>query len=207
MDEVLRALVISAATALAAMLCRWLYRTAKEIQTTWIQLIKDVHTIKNEATYNGGSSMKDKIEGLTTKLNVLATEVRRVFYEVKIGTAARRLSDTKAICEVMIDTAGNAVTKYVSYEWTEITGLSREDMDDGGWAQCIHVDHRHRIILAAQQAAERKTLFIEEYPIVNVRTDAEYYVRHTGYPIMTDFGVLIGWVGDLIKLEDAVDEL
>ena len=182
-------------------LTRWMwrgYRTATStlgrIEGSLTSLTGDMATVKQEVTINGGRSLKDRV-------TVIGQDVQRLHHELKVSTAARRVGDNRAIFEMVV-VDGEARPRYVSREWTRLTGLTREDMDDGGWLSCIQIADQPRILAMAQEANENQSIFQAEYWCVNAMTGAPHYIRHIGHPIFSDAGVLVGWVGEIIVLQE-----
>jgi PAS domain-containing protein len=180
----------------SGVIVRWSWRAYRKstallnrILTGIDSITVKVEAISQEVHVNGGSSLKDRVM-------VLGNEVKQLHHEVRVSTAARRLSDHRATCEMIVDGRGDSVAKYVSPKWTEMTGVSRETMANDGWATCIRLDHRPRVVALAETAAKHHALFEAEYPLVH----DDQWVRHVGYPILTDLGTLIGWVGELTSI-------
>jgi hypothetical protein len=186
---------------------RWLYRGWKKGSATWdsvgtrmetvqqgmLVIQHDLNNITREIKLNGGKSIKDQLNGLVI-------DVRVIHHESRVSTAARRVAQAKAICEMLVRD-GEARCEFVTDEWTRITGLTREGMEDGGWLRAVPIADQPRIKALADAANISNSLFQAEYDASNVVTHASTRVRHIGHPVFDHSEMLVGWVGELTEIE------
>lgn len=142
-------------------------------------------TIRGEVEINGGKSLKDL--------------VRKTLRSIRLETASRDLTETRAIWRGEVNPDGSVGCLYVSDEWKRLTGLDAIATENGGWARCVAPVDRARVLLEVQEATDEARLMQCEYTVVNVLTGARYPVRHVGTPVHSA-GVLIGWIGILTVL-------
>ncbi len=159
---------------------------SQAILTRLDTLAEGVGQIAHEVRDNGGSSLKDVVREIRSSL---ALEV-----------SARRVTETRAIWERRVQHDGTIVPVYVSPEWTHLTGLTREDTENGGWMRAIASADRERIVANAMEAWDDGRMFQAEYDVVNVLTGVRTAVRHRSTPVLDARGRIVGWVGHLQPL-------
>lgn len=153
---------------------------AKARRAAFDQALLDISEIKHQTRANGGTSMFD-----------LISDTRRI---VRMETAARRMTEERAIWEGRVDASGAVVPTFVSRAWVRLTGQGLGDVAGGGWAQCVAPEDRARVLAAADDAERAARLFEADYLCVNVLTGERTPVRHIGKPVY-ERDTLVGWIG------------
>lgn len=138
--------------------------------------------INHELKANGGGSLRDVI-----------TEIRN---EHALERAARRVIANAASYEIRVDPRSeHAETVHVSPQFVQLTGLTRDDCDDGGWVRAVSAGDRDRVQRLAEKAARDGTVLATTYEIRNVHSGAQTEVEHVATPVLNYAGSVVGWVG------------
>lgn len=148
----------------------------------------DLKTVKQEVTYDGGKSVKDKL--------------RRTEGTLKIERQMRRMTDPNARAEWRKGHDGTMYCDAVTDAFFDLTGLTADKCEHGGWTSCIPDEaERQAARDRYEECAEQGHIFLMEYTIRNVRTGVVARVRHRAEPVEQD-GDVFAWIVDLTRLTD-----
>lgn len=159
----------------------WARPHVERVLSLWSHLLADVATIKAQWLPNGGSSPLDKIDRLDQQL---AVEI-----------ATRQLTETRAIWEGEVALDGTVRTVSLSREYQRLTGLTADDIDNGGWMRGVAPEDRERVARIAAHAHTEEALFQAEYHARHIVTGARTWVEHVGKPICDSRRKVRRWVG------------
>lgn len=167
------------------------WRRARDVLPSEIaQIMADVKAIRGEVQFNGGHSLKDV--------------VRENGFRVSLEIASRRLTSSHATWEGRVRVAGDSVVEpeFVSQAWTRLTGMTNTDTANGGWAQCVAIEDRPRVLQEAHVAGEEQSCFHTEYTCINVLDGKRTRVSHIGRPLFDGGGIIYGWVGLMVPIKE-----
>lgn len=168
------------------------------------QLTSVVDKVEKTATLLGKVAHEVIVNGGKTTIATVVVESRdkiaHLDREIRMEQAARRVGDDKALWEGSVGPDGSLVPTKVSQQWVELTGLGRDETEEGGWAKCVAPADRDRVLRRAAESARGQQVFEEEYDCTNVHTKVTRRVRHTGRPVWDGRGELIGWVGLIVPI-------
>ena len=107
----------------------------------------------------------------------------------------------------MCDPAGNNL--YTNDNWTEYTGLSKEESLGKGWSRAFHDDELESLLRSWENAARNGSVFSLECRLR--RTDGSYgWCLNRGVPMMEEKGTILKWFGtctDIQTLKDKEQQL
>lgn len=175
---------------------------AVETLTDTLQKIDaKVDRLGKEIIINGGTTtigtvtleMRDRVAALNDIVATLDSQLR-------LETAARQIGEDKAVWEDHLGIDGTIVPFKVSDTWKLLTGLDRDQTQDGEWLRCVAAEDVQRVQAIVAQASRAQQMVEVEYVCVNVITKTRCRVRHTARPVWDSKGKLIGWVGLLVPL-------
>jgi len=153
------------------------------LHTTVTEMGPLLRDIQYELKANGGGSLRDVI-----------MEIRN---EHAIERTARRVMSNIASFEVRIHEEGHSEVSFVSPQYVRLTGLTRDDAEDGGWIRAVALGDRERVMAMSEASWRNGTVMSTMYTLHNVLTGEETLVEHTGTPVFNYAGVSVGWVGVL----------
>jgi PAS domain S-box-containing protein len=145
--------------------------------------------IQRELKTNSGSTLRDVV-----------LEIRN---EHAIERQARRVMSNLASFEYKLEKDDTHVL-HVSPQFVRLTGLTREDAEDDGWLRAVSEDDRDRVAHGFRRAMRESKVFVTTYTVVNIHTEANTRVEHTGTPVFNHAGDIVGWVGVLRERPAAV---
>lgn len=135
------------------------------------------------------------------------TEVRRMQIEEAERERLRESEGRyRALAEAiphMVWTNGpDGAVEYVNEKWTQYTGLSFEDTQNGGWGKAIHPDDVTNTFQRWAEAAAMRTPFEVEYRIR--RGDDGSYRWHLArnLPLLDGDGNVVKWFGTATDIDD-----
>lgn len=132
----------------------WKY-IAKPLWKTNLRLmsaIDIIEKIKEEFKPNGGSTLRDAINRIETRL-LLEEHARRA---------------TSMILDVGIfETDGSGSCKWINRKFSELSGLAQSEAEGFGWINSIHFDDRERIVGEWTDAIKQKRAFNSYFKFVS----------------------------------------
>ncbi len=149
--------------------------------TTLDSLTPKIADIQYELKANGGGSLRDII-----------TQMRN---ESAVERTARRLMNNVASFETLIMNGQEHEVSFVSLAYVAMTGLTRDDSEDGGWVRGIAPEDRDRVSMLAHNSMTKGIVFSTVYTAQHVTTGTQTVVEHTGTPVFNYAGVVVGWIG------------
>lgn len=140
-------------------------------------LIEKMH---EEFKPNGGSSLRDAINRIETKLLIEQNARRAMSMGMDVG---------------MFESDGQGMCTWVNQYYTNLSGLTIDEAKNFGWVTGIYEEDRERVVEEWTAAVKQKRIFKLDYGMFNART-AEYATVHcVAFPIATVKQEIIGFVG------------
>jgi PAS domain S-box-containing protein len=133
---------------------------------------------------NGGSSLRDAINRIETKLLIEQHARRAVSMAMDVG---------------IFETDGEGLCTWVNQYYSNITGLTTEEAKNFGWVNGIFEDDRDRVVEEWESAVKQKRIFKLEFGMLNSRTSEYNLVQCTAFPITTVKNEVIGFIGIVAK--------
>ena len=144
-------------------------------------LATDVREIKKEYTSNDGSTQRDRIE--------------KVALDVALTMAIGRTNTTLARIIWRRDKHGVLRAEDPTPQFLELTGLTADECNDGGWAQVIRDDTKRAEVQAeARKARDAGSRFVAHYECTNAKTGKVTCVVHQGEPVKSPNGEIDVWL-------------
>lgn len=191
--------VVLAVAAIAGML----FSIFKYVIPAWIRIgnsLKKIDTIDAELRPNGGSSLRDRVDGLVIKVSEVADglELADARAWAIVSTAKNPTWESNDIGECV-----RANSAYL-----ELVGRSRDDIAINGWENIIHKDDQMRVWREWNDAVKQRRTFESSYRIINHVSNAVFTVDGKGTPIINRSGKVCGWIGtynNVVKTDEIVD--
>lgn len=133
---------------------------------------------------NGGSSLHDKVAGISTAVSAIAVRLEDV---AQLQLAA---IDLQPEAVLRTDPEGHCI--FANRAWQALTGIPATDATGTGWLQAIHPDDQPRVRLEIMAAMREGRGYVIEYRLINRSSGAVRRVRSTGRPVgaVAPFGFL-----------------
>ncbi len=138
-----------------------------------------VDQIHKELTPNGGSSIKDQINSITTAVAILAAKDR-----------AQLELDKRPSFEA--DASG--AYQWVNKAYCRLTGYSNDEIEQLGWKNLVHVEDRERVIREWNQAVADKRAYHQVHRIV-AADDRILTVAVEASPLLDPKRSVLGYFG------------
>ena len=101
---------------------------------------------------------------------------------------------TDAIPHMVWEIEPNGNFSYINKQWVDWTGVSLEDINNGGWISVFHPEDHSRIAAAWQQAFNNNSEFYGEYRMKDASGKYFWFLGKT-VPVKNEEGKVIKWVG------------
>ena len=165
----------------------WLYKKASIQLNSITKVHSQVEAIFKEITPNGGGSIKDKINVMSTEITENTKLTQQIFHR------QRWIMDRRN--EPIFETTQAGEYVWVNYPFAELVGREKEDIIGHNWKNVIHEDDRHRVISNWDSAVKDGRSYEDEYRIItphgNVVTVRSEAVNNSG----------TGYVGYLERID------
>jgi len=146
----------------------------------------NIHNIiQKELTHNGGASLKDAVRRIETSIHVNNNKFRSY---LSLQKQPIWESDADGNCE------------WVNDAYTRITGYSLDHLKNRGWMMIVKRDERAYIENEWQRSIAERRTFNHQLTIVGSNGD-EYKVHAHGYPVVSNTGDVMGYIGILDAVE------
>lgn len=150
-----------------------------------------VDTIYAELKPNGGSSLRDAVDVLGAKVDVLSREYAAM--------SARQWAMVGAISQPTweSDAQGNCIR--ANQALLVMTGRSVDDLQGSGWENIVLPADRERVWAEWRDAVARARTFESEYTVINPTMRKAFVVSAVANPFFSVTGEVIGWIGTYAK--------
>ncbi len=108
---------------------------------------------------------------------------------------------TDAIPHMVWEIEPNGNFSYINKQWVDWTGVSLEDINNGGWISVFHPEDHSRIAAAWQQAFNNNSEFYGEYRMKDASGKYFWFLGKT-VPVKNEEGNVIKWVGTSTNIND-----
>ena len=142
--------------------------------------------ITDQLTNNGGTSLKDAIDRIEHKADMMSARMRTHLH-----------TNDKALFE----TDRNGHINYVNRAYERLTGLPAADADHMGWVNIIDDSDRERIVELWFKAVNGRRNF-DECLTVKLSDGTKSKAHAMAYVIRGDDGNMLGHIGELALTDD-----
>ncbi len=104
----------------------------------------------------------------------------------------RMLADHMSQMAYMVDPCGTVT--WVNQRWLEYTGLSKEQMNQGGWEQVVHLEHLADMIATYAKAQETGTVWQYVFQLKGRTGEYRWFLARS-VPIFNEEGKVERWFG------------
>jgi len=156
------------------------YAVIKKLRASFEILEK----MQEEFKPNGGSSLRDAINRIETKL-LIEQQARRAM--------------TMAMDVGIFETDGQGMCTWINQYYSDLTGLTNEEAKNLGWVTGIFEDDRERVVEEWESAVKHKRSFKLDFGMVNGRNGEYAKVHCDASPITNIKAEVVGFVGIVIK--------
>jgi PAS domain S-box-containing protein len=160
-----------------------LYALLKKLKTSF-EIIEKMH---EEFKPNGGASLRDAVNRIETKLLIEQHARRAMSMAMDVG---------------IFETDGQGMCTWVNDYYTDLTGLSNDEVKNMGWVTGLYEGDRERVVEEWTSAVKQKRVFKLDYGMVNTRNSEYSKVHCTAFPITTIKGDVIGFIGIVLKRDN-----
>lgn len=171
----------------------YIYRTLLKPIYKFIKDTSDrndkIDTIYYEVQPNSGGSLKDKVNSIVEKIQILEDKQDALFRIMPFAT---------------FETDGEGSCIYVNKIWCEWTGMNETDAHGFGWLNSISHDDKERVLNEWSIAIRSNSSIRTQYTLKNVQTGNEKEVLLNSMIVRTPSGKVnsvIGVMTDHNKLE------
>ncbi|MGH7929351.1 MAG: sigma 54-interacting transcriptional regulator, partial [Candidatus Binatia bacterium] len=128
------------------------------------------------------------------------SERKRAEEELRESEARfRNMADTAAVMIWVTDKAGSST--YLSRQWYELTGQTRETGLGFGWLEAVHPEDRAQVKNNFSNGEEKREAFRQDYRLRS--QDGEYrWVIDSVRPRPSESGELLGYIGTIIDITE-----
>lgn len=175
---------------------RWVLHPVKKFFTSCGKFYHNCNYLVNEIKPNGGSSLKDSVEGLKASIDsILSTVIRLDQRQIAIAN-----HHDKGIFET--DALGNDI--FVNRAYCQIKGCTEAEALGMGWKNTIHPDDRERVVNEFQTCIKERRDCHVTFRCLHPRK-APFLVDVHAYVLRDLRGTLLGYMGFLTPIENNVD--
>lgn len=146
-----------------------------------------VDTIYAELKPNGGASLRDAVDVLGVKVDVLSRE--------HAVMAARQWAMVGAITQPTWESDGRGNCIRANQALLNMTGRSVDDLQGSGWENIVLPADRERVWAEWRDAVAHRRTFESEYRVINPMARRAYSVTAVATPFFAADGEVIGWIG------------
>jgi PAS domain S-box-containing protein len=148
-----------------------------------LQPIKeDSEFTKHQVTRNSGSSLYDAVKRIENNVDNLRGWLRGI-----------QQINPHPVYET--DQQGYYV--WVNPAYSKAVGASMQDLTSKSWLSTVHVDDQEQVKESWERAVSYQGIFNATFKMVNLVDGHSFEVKSTAYPIKTDDGNLLGYIGTL----------
>ena len=157
-----------------------------------IKLDKVIH----ETTINGGTkTLATEVVKMRDNVSRVRDELYTLDSRLRMETAMRRIADDDATWEGHFGADGVMTPVKVSEQWTAITGMTKDDTQDGGFQRCIAPEDLVRVRSEFDYCRAHEQIIDVLYTCVHLTTKKPTPIRHIAWPVWDRHGKMIGWAG------------
>lgn len=109
---------------------------------------------------------------------------------------------TNALPHMLWEIEANGTVSYINKQWTDWSGLTLEEINDGGWSKVFHPDDFAEVARGWQQAFESIKTYTGECRIKNPSTNNYSWFLLKTIPIKTEKGKVKLWIGTATNIHD-----
>ncbi len=144
--------------------------------------------------------------GDITLLGVALDVTERRLAESALRTSEERYrSLTEALPQLVWTCLPDGRCNYLSKQWTDFTGIGREEQLDLNWLElAVHVDDRQRTLEHWMGAVAERHPYDIEFRIRR-RDGVYHWFKVRGIPIRDERGAIISWFGTCTDIQDIVE--
>jgi len=147
--------------------------------------INIIEKLQEEFKPNGGNSMRDAIARIEMRLLVEQQTRRVVSMALDVG---------------IFECDASGMYLWVNQYYSNITGLTPLDAKNYGWVNAIDIKDRDAVVEEWNRAIAQKRAFQMEFRVINVLTGIPLKVVSHSFPIASDKGEIIGYVGIINRI-------
>lgn len=177
--------IIAALLTALGFIWKYLIKPLWKTNTRLMAALDTIDKIKEEFRPNGGSTLRDAINRIETRL-LLEEHARRA---------------TSMILDVGIfETDGSGSCKWINRKFSELSGLSQSEAEGFGWINSIHFDDRERVVDEWMDAIKQQRAFNSYFKFVSNNpfspNDESITTKILVYAVPAVFGgKLFGYIG------------
>lgn len=178
--------LVAAAASVTAGIALWksvLFPTLK-YATTLAKVLANLEDIKQQLKPNGGSSLRDAIDRIETRIILAEQRAKFICMDGPI-----------AVFET--DGAGNFI--HTNRTLTRWTGRAPDDFLGAGWVNAVIKTDRSRVFTEWHSAVTQKREFDETFCIAPV-TGASFEVNCSAFPMVDAKEGVTGWIGIISRV-------
>lgn len=150
------------------------------------ELLEKMH---EEFKPNGGSSLRDAINRIETKLLVEQNARRAMSVAMDVG---------------MFETDSEGMFVWVNQKFIDFCGLTTDEAKNYGWINGVYEEDRDRVVEEWFSAVKQKRIFRLDYGMHNTRTLDYTPVKCNAFPVLSIKNEVIGYVGILTQRNNSV---
>ncbi len=160
-----------------------------------VGIIHTLEKIQSELHPNGGSSLRDAVNRIDTKVTSVSDRINT------LQVSTEMMSDTMNICRWSSDK--NGLVNFVNRSLRKLVGITDDQlvMGDAWLNNIVYIDDRNQTDIEWSRAVDSNSEYHHVFRIVNQTTGELIKVNSHARLILNDRGEVTGWAGVLVPYD------